>query len=140
MTSWIDEAVREAQRRDMLRDAARRRLIAQARVADRRPGRIYSPAMARAAARITVDASMAWIIVRTSYGAQGLIAWALLPTPPGCCFISSGRIAVLAMWRRTPRRTAHRENRASRRAAGRAKGVVMRRWGLISTALTVVER
>jgi hypothetical protein len=47
MTSWIDQAVREEQRRDMLRDAARRRLIAQARVADRRPGRIYSPALVR---------------------------------------------------------------------------------------------
>ncbi len=122
MTSWIDEAVREEQRRDMLRDAARRRLIAQARVADRRPRRIHSPAlvrlgrwrpgaalfrrataalprpescdwpaMARAAARSTIDASLAWIIVRT-------------------------------------------------RAAGRAKGVVMRRWGLSSTALAVAER
>ena len=127
MTSWIDEAVREEQRRDMLRDAARRRLIAQARVADRRPRRIHSPAlvrlgrwrpgaavfrrataasprpescdwpaMARAAARSTIDASLAWIIVRTRYGAQGLIAWALLPTPPGCRFISGGRLAVLA--------------------------------------------
>ena len=47
MTSWIDEAVREEQRRDMLREAARRRLIAQARVADRRPGRIYSPTLVR---------------------------------------------------------------------------------------------
>jgi hypothetical protein len=47
MTSWIDEAIKEEQRQDMLRDAARRRLIAQARVAGRRPRRIYSPLLVR---------------------------------------------------------------------------------------------
>jgi hypothetical protein len=47
MTSWIDEAIKEEQRQDLLREAARRRLIAQARTARRRPGRIYSPALVR---------------------------------------------------------------------------------------------
>ena len=47
MTSWIDEAIKEEQRQDMLREAARRRLIAQARAEKRLPGRIYSPALVR---------------------------------------------------------------------------------------------
>ena len=37
MTSWIDESMKEEQRQDLLREAARRRLIAQARAANRRP-------------------------------------------------------------------------------------------------------
>jgi hypothetical protein len=47
MTSWIDEAIKEEQRRDLLRDAARRRLIAQARAAERRPGRLFSSMLVR---------------------------------------------------------------------------------------------
>jgi hypothetical protein len=47
MTSWIDEAIKEEQRQDLLREAARRRLIAQARTASRRPVRVYSPALVR---------------------------------------------------------------------------------------------
>jgi hypothetical protein len=43
MTSWIDEAVKEEQRKDLLRTAARRRLIAQASAAKQRPERLYSP-------------------------------------------------------------------------------------------------
>jgi hypothetical protein len=47
MTSWIDEAIKEEQRQDMLRDAARRRLIAQASAARQPPKRLYSPVMVR---------------------------------------------------------------------------------------------
>ena len=47
MTSWIDEAIKEEQRKDLLRDAARRRLIAQVGAAKERPGRRYSPALVR---------------------------------------------------------------------------------------------
>ena len=47
MTSWIDEAIKEEQRQDLLRAAARRRLIAQASAAKRRPERRYSPVLAR---------------------------------------------------------------------------------------------
>jgi hypothetical protein len=45
MTSWIDEAVKEEQRQDMLRDAARRRLAARAHPPARRAGRRYSHAL-----------------------------------------------------------------------------------------------
>ena len=47
MTSWIDEAVKEEQRQDLLRDAARRRLVAQARATKRRQRRRYSPVLVR---------------------------------------------------------------------------------------------
>ena len=47
MTSWIDEAIKEEQRQDLLRDAARRRMIAQARMTKRRPKQRYSPALVR---------------------------------------------------------------------------------------------
>ena len=47
MTSWIDEAIKEEQRKDLLREAARRRLIAQASAAKRRPERLYSPVLVR---------------------------------------------------------------------------------------------
>jgi hypothetical protein len=47
MTSWIDEAIKEEQRQDLLREAARRRLIAQARAVKRRQERRYSPVLVR---------------------------------------------------------------------------------------------
>jgi hypothetical protein len=47
MTSWIDEAIKEEQRQDMLRDAAHRRLIAQARATRQRQRRLYSPVLVR---------------------------------------------------------------------------------------------
>ncbi|HET9223703.1 MAG TPA: hypothetical protein VFO07_14420 [Roseiflexaceae bacterium] len=47
MTSWIDEAFKEEQRQDLLRDAARRRLIAQAHAAKQPSKRLYSPVMVR---------------------------------------------------------------------------------------------
>src|SRR5262245_43322021 len=47
MTNWIDEAIKEEQRQDLLRQAARRRLIAQARATNRRPKRIFSPVLVR---------------------------------------------------------------------------------------------
>ena len=47
MTSWIDEAFKEEQRQDLLRDAARRRLIAQARATKQRPRQLYSPVLVR---------------------------------------------------------------------------------------------
>lgn len=47
MTSWIDESMKEEQRQDLLREAARRRLIAQARAANRRPRRVYSVVLVR---------------------------------------------------------------------------------------------
>jgi hypothetical protein len=47
MTSWIDEAIKEEQRQDLLREAARRRLIAQARTVNRRPRRTFSPVLVR---------------------------------------------------------------------------------------------
>jgi hypothetical protein len=45
MMSWIDEAIKEEQRQDMLRDAAHRRLVIKARMADRQPERRYSQAL-----------------------------------------------------------------------------------------------
>jgi len=42
--NWIDEAIQEERRKDMLRAAAQRRLVAQAR-ASRRPKRLYSGAL-----------------------------------------------------------------------------------------------
>ena len=47
MTNWIDESIKEEQRKDLLRAAARRRLIAQASAARQRPGRLYSPLLVR---------------------------------------------------------------------------------------------
>ena len=42
--NWLDEVIQEERRKDMLRAAAQRRLVAQAR-ASRRPERIYSGAL-----------------------------------------------------------------------------------------------
>jgi hypothetical protein len=47
MTSWIDEAIKEEQRQDLLREAAHRRLIAQAQAVRQPPKRLYSPALVR---------------------------------------------------------------------------------------------
>ena len=47
MTSWIDEAMKEEQRKDLLRAAARRRLLAQASGTKQRPERLYSPMLVR---------------------------------------------------------------------------------------------
>ena len=47
MTNWIDEAIKEEQRQDLLRDAARRRLIAQAYATKQQPRRLYSPVLVR---------------------------------------------------------------------------------------------
>jgi hypothetical protein len=47
MTSWLDEAIKEEQRQDLLRDAARRRLIAQANAGKRPLKRHYSPVLVR---------------------------------------------------------------------------------------------
>jgi hypothetical protein len=47
MSSWIDEAIQEEMRKDMLRVAERRQLVARALAARTRPNRFYSPALAR---------------------------------------------------------------------------------------------
>jgi hypothetical protein len=52
MLNWIDEAIKEEQRRDMLRAAARRLLVAEAYAVNRRQRPVYSPALARLGRRL----------------------------------------------------------------------------------------
>jgi hypothetical protein len=54
MSSWIDEAIREEMRKDMLRAAEREQLAARALAARSRPDRFYSPALARLGRRLEV--------------------------------------------------------------------------------------
>jgi hypothetical protein len=54
MSNWIDEAIREELRRDMLRAAERRQLVARAIAARRRPAPFYSQALVQLGRRLEI--------------------------------------------------------------------------------------